>query len=590
MAIKEKRRKNRKVFNGVASSPGICMGKVHLLKSSHSPILQRKIETSEVAYEISKLKSVISRSIKDLSIIKEQIIQNVGVEESRIFTTHIMILQDNELIDNVIQIIRQERWNYEYSFQKYMNSVISIFEGNSNQVSKDRVADLRDIFNRVVSNMSEIECNWELPDFDSETIIVANDIAPSMFTHFSGYNNIGLATDKGGSTSHVAILAKSMQLTAVAGLKNVSVLLRHGDYVILDGHSGKLIQNPNQADLDYYQRELEKLRNYRDELLYDLDEKSETTDGVAINLLSNIAHPSEINAANQFGAEGVGLFRSEFIFFKDSRPDENFQFENYKQLLEGMYPKPVTIRTLDAGGDKLIKSISIQNENNPFMGWRSIRVCLDEVELFKEQLRAVLRAGYFGQLKIMVPMVSSLEEVLKSKEILAEVEQELDAKGIPRAKEYKVGVMIEVPSAVMLIEDIAQEVDFFSIGTNDLVQFTLAVDRSNDKISNMFAPNHPGVLRMIKKVVEAAQKFDKEVSICGEMAADLSSLILLIGMGVRDLSMNPSSIAACKNAIRRISISEAEQMAEYALKAKTVKDIENELQIRFQNVISKIGN
>ncbi len=570
-------KRKRVLLYGVAASPGITMGPVHVLKTNVSTVEERSIDINSVAYEISAFKYAVSKSIKELTTLKTQITQTLGAEESRIFSTHIMILQDSTLIDNVIGIIRTEKKNAEFAYQKYMQSLIGMFEQKESEIAKEKVSDLRDVFNRVLSNFGSLDDDSDISVINQESVVVIHELTPSQLTHLNRDFTLGFSTDIGGKNSHVAILARSMKIPAVTGLKNLSFMVRSGDYIIVDGVRGLVIINPDDNDIETYSERKNKLKEHDEDLHKEVGLDPVTTDGKYINLYANVVSPGDAHDVQEYGANGVGLFRSEFLYFEQPNPSEDDQYYAYKHLLQNLKPKPVTIRTLDSGGDKLVQDLNLTDEDNPVMGWRSIRVCLDQPDFFKIQLRALLRASSHGRLKIMFPMISSLKELREAKRLLEESRQDLRDAGIPFDNNIAVGTMIEIPSAVELIHEISLEVDFVSIGTNDLIQFTLAVDRSNEKIKALYDAFHPSVVRMIKKVVTACHANGITVSVCGEMASDPYAVPLLLGMGVDELSMTANSILECKKVVRSISYTKSLELANHVLTLCTADEIHSVL-------------
>ncbi|MGL1933637.1 MAG: phosphoenolpyruvate--protein phosphotransferase [Fibrobacterales bacterium] len=583
------KKRKRVLLYGVAASPGITMGPVHLLKTKVSTVEERTIEIGDVAFEISTFKYAVAKSIKELTTLKAQITQTLGAEESRIFSTHIMILQDSTLIDNVISIIRSEKKNAEFAYQTYMQTLIGMFEQKESEIAKEKVSDLRDVFNRVLSNFGSLDDDSDISVINQEAIVVSHELTPSQLTHLNRDFTLGFSTDIGGKNSHVAILARSMQLPAVSGLKNLSFMVRNGDYVIVDGVRGLVIINPDDNDIETYTERKNKLKKHDEDLHKEAGLDPITSDGKYINLYANVVQPIDAHDVQEYGANGVGLFRSEFLYFDQPNPSEDDQFYAYKHLLENMSPKPVTIRTLDSGGDKLVQDLNLTDEDNPVMGWRSIRVCLDQPEFFKIQLRALLRSSKFGNLKIMFPMISGLKELREAKRLLEEARQELRDAGTPFNESIPVGTMVEIPSAVELIHELSLEVDFVSIGTNDLIQFTLAVDRSNEKIKFLYDAFHPSVVRMIRKVVNACHKNGITVSVCGEMASDPYAVPLLLGMGVDELSMTANAILECKKVVRSISYSDSLELANRVLQLCTADEIHSTLYEELAEKFSQLG-
>jgi len=526
---------------------------------------------------------------REISKLRDVTIQIASKKESKIFDSHLMILQDPSLIENVIQLIRNEQWNAGYAFHLCMLELIEKFE-NSKGILKERAQDLRDIYNRVLFRLSSNDADFELQgEIEESSALVGFSIGPNILMRFDRSKVLGLAIDSGSVTSHVSILARSMQMPAVMGLANLSESVKDGDLLIIDGTKGIVIINPDANDISKYKKQIEVFQNQKLELFTMRGLEPMTMDGKYIKLNANIERFEEANEIKTFGASGIGLYRSEFLYFgRSTLPSRKEQAEAYLKVVRQLYPMPVTIRTLDAGSDKMLSSVNMETETNPFMGWRSIRICLDRKDIFTEQLKALIEAGCDGNLKIMFPMISSVEEFDSAKKIYLECCNELEAEGfaIPNVE---LGAMIETPSAVMIIEDLAKRVDFFSIGTNDLIQFTLAVDRSNGRIASMYEPHHPAILRSIKCIVDAAHRESIPVSVCGEMACDPLSTLLLVGLGVDELSMTAWSIMECKKVIRSINYDEARAISAEALKLSDSLSINSFLREKYSQKIRNLG-
>jgi len=565
------------------------VGKVHTLRSKEIRVTRTLTESSRIPAEIASLQKALSVSIRELSHLKARTQEMVGVEEARIFDTHMMILQDSTMVDAVETMIRKEHVTARFAFHDVMSGQIEQFEKIEKEFAREKAMDLKDVYNRVLNIMLGASNNASALEVDEPSILTGRDLTPSQLIDLRKDVVLGFATDSGGRTSHVAILARSLRIPAVTGLQNVSILAGGAQQMIVDGSAGLVIVNPNENDLQKYAEKQEMFRKLEEELYTTRDLEPVTIDGKFIKLNANIELPVEADAVAEYGAGGVGLYRSEFLFFRKNLPSKREQCEAYRYILKKIYPKSVTIRTLDAGGDKLISELSAGDEANPFMGYRSIRVCLDRKEIFREQLQALLMASDSGNLRIMFPMISSVDEIRQAKEIFYELIEDFQREGWEHIQDMEIGVMIEVPSAVLMIEELAKEVDFFSIGTNDLIQFTLAVDRSNEKIASMFEPHHPAVLRMIKRVVDVAHIEGIDVSVCGEMTSDPLSALLLVGLGVDELSMNPWSIMECKKFIRSISYEEARNAAKEVLKYATTREINHYLEMEYLQKIMELG-
>lgn len=589
MKMKESVSNKRSVLVGVAASPGYAIGKTHSFVNQEIRLSSSKIEINSVVSEIQRFHKNIKIAIKGLNQLKIKTQTAVGVEESRIFDTHMMMLQDPTLIDFVEKSIREDKYNAGYAFHEAIHAQIKIFEKIEQEFAREKAADLKDIYNRVMNLFSNTNLTSDLSDLDEAVILIGNILTPSQLIDVRKDVALGFATDTGGRTSHVAILARSMRIPAVTGLKEISVVANPGEVVIIDGSAGIVIVNPHESDVKRYKAKIDSFSHLEKELYLTRDLDPITTDGKYIKLDANIELAIEADAVDEYGASGVGLYRSEFLFFRKNLPSKREQCEAYRYILKKVFPKTAVIRTLDAGGDKLVADLSVTEEANPFMGYRSIRLCLDRKDIFIEQLEALFMASDSGKLRIMFPMITSVEELRQSKVIFYECIERLSAEGWGQNENIEIGVMIEVPSAVEMVEELAREVDFFSIGTNDLIQFTLAVDRSNEKIASMFEPHHPAVLRKIKRVVDAAHNEGIDVSVCGEMTSDPLSALLLVGLGVDSLSMNPWSIMEVKKFIRSISYQEARQVASEVMKYSTTQLINNYLEVEYRQRIVELG-
>ncbi|NLB63491.1 MAG: phosphoenolpyruvate--protein phosphotransferase [Fibrobacter sp.] len=589
---KIKTHKQRLILSGVPASPGFAIGVAQILVEKEFAVSSSPIIVERIPKELAIFQRAIKQSIRDLEIAKQQLSQRVGQADARILDAQIMMLQDPTIIDDVLDNIRKKKHNARYAFHIRMNDFIDMFEASEETLLQERASDLTDLYNRMMALLSEpgtiLSTDSPLVS-DEGVILISHTLNPSHVVNLKEGQVIAFATDTGGRTSHVSILARAMKLPAVAGLRDISVNISSGDLLVVDGSSGVVIINPNDSDLAKYESKIETFRKQEQELLTVRGLEPITLDGKHIKLLANIELPREADELENMGADGVGLYRSEFLFIQKNNPSFEEQLEAYGHIISKLKNKTITIRTLDAGGDKIIPALSITDEANPFMGWRSIRVCLDNVELFKTQLKAILVAGAEAKnLRIMFPMVISREEIFQAKAILKEVSEELKAKSVEIPK-VEVGIMVEVPAAVLMIDELVKEVDFVSIGSNDLVQFTLAVDRSNEKIADLFQPHHPAVLRMINQVVQAAHAHGVTVSVCGEMVVEPLSALLLIGLGVDELSMTPWNIMEIKKFIRSITYEEARATAQKALGLPDATEINRYLKQKYLQKISDLG-
>ncbi|MDR0518006.1 MAG: phosphoenolpyruvate--protein phosphotransferase [Fibromonadaceae bacterium] len=587
--MKMPHKKTRMMFMGQAASPGYAIAKVKLIVRQKVAVSPHKIPKHSIASQIEFFRKTVLQVQHEISNLRDLTTQMAGKEEARIFDSHLMILQDPTLIDGVIASIRNELWNPSYAFHLCMQKLIESFE-NGNGFLKERAQDLRDIHSRLLFRLNNRGSDFELQDsIESGSVIVGFSIGPNALMHLDKKKILGLAMDSGGVTSHVSILARSMQIPAVMSLVNLSESVSDEDLLIIDGTNGIAIVNPDENDISNYKKQIEVFQNQKLELFTMRDLEPITMDGKYIKLNANIERHEEVSEIKSFGASGIGLYRSEFLYFgRDSLPSRSEQAQAYRKVSHQLYPMNVTIRTLDAGSDKRLIPVNTEIESNPFMGWRSIRICLDRKDIFAEQLKALIEAGDKGNLKIMLPMISSVEELERAKEIYNKCCEELKEEGVAIPC-IELGIMIETPAAVMMIEELAKRVDFFSIGTNDLIQFTLAVDRSNGKIAHMYDPHHPAILKSIKLIVDAAHKENIPVSVCGEMASDLYSSLLLIGLGVDELSMVSWSVMECKKIIRSINYDEIRAISTEILGFADSKSINNFLRDKFSQKMKNLG-
>lgn len=547
------------MIKGTSASPGIAIGKALILKDEMPSI--EKINIDKPEEEKNKFASALTSAKAELAKIRDKAKVEMGADKAAIFEAHLMLLDDPEMISGTESKIDQDNVNAEFAFNEVINQFIAIFESMDNDYMRERAADLRDVSNRVIKNMMGIK-SVDLSALDEEVVLIAHDLTPSETAMMDKEKVVGFITNIGGRTSHTAIMARSLEIPAVVGLGNITETATDGNMVALNGETGEVVLSPNAEELETYKTLKSDYETMKSALKELTGQKSVTTDGVDVELAGNIGTPKDVKGLIKNDAEGVGLYRTEFIYMdRDTLPTEEEQFESYKKVLESMDQKPVVIRTLDVGGDKNLSYLKIDEEMNPFLGYRAIRLCLDEVEIFKTQLRALLRASVYGQLKIMFPMISSLEELKAAKAVLEDVKDDLTREGIDYSNSIQVGMMIEVPSAAINSDILAKHVDFFSIGTNDLIQYTCAVDRMNEKIHNLYNPFNPAVLRLIKMVIENGHKEGIWVGMCGEMAGDERMIPILLGLGLDEFSMSPISILPARKLIRSLS---AEEMKAYA--------------------------
>jgi len=576
------------MFKGIEASPGIEIGKAYLLKEEQVIIDKAGVQDEKIELEIKRLENAVETSKIQLKKVKEKAEKELGKAEAQIFEAHLMFLEDPVFMDEIKSKIKSEKITAEHAVLQVAEMYIETFNNMEDEYLKERAADVKDVGDRLIKNILGI-ADQNLADLPEKVIIIAKDLTPSDTAQMNKEMVLAFATDMGGRTSHTAIMARSLEIPAVVGLTDLYGKAKDGDTVIVDGNAGKVFVNPDKATLEEYERLKAEYLEYRQSLRELKDLPAETRDkSRKVELCANIGTPDDLKGALENGAEGVGLYRTEFLYMdRDSLPTEEEQFEAYKMVAEKMAPRAIIIRTLDIGGDKKLPYLDMPEELNPFLGWRAIRMCLDRPEILKTQLRAILRASHYGKLRIMYPMISRVEEIRRANAILEEARQELGREGIPYDKELQVGIMIELPSAAVIADILAEEVDFFSIGTNDLIQYTLAVDRMNEHISKLYEPLHPAVLRLIKNVIDASHKAGKWTGMCGEMAGDLSATAILLGMGLDEFSMSASSIPQVKKIIRSISYDEAKEIAEKALSMESAQDVKKLLESYNANIIKE---
>jgi phosphotransferase system enzyme I (PtsI) len=561
-------------LRGTGVSPGIAMGEVLLPRRLLFTSRKEAIEESQVEEELKRLRRALDRTRADLVRIRQDIQEKMGRENAFIFDAHLLILEDRALVSGIESTVREERARAEWALSKANTRYEQLFESLADDYFRQRRSDVSDVLTRVYRNLETGRGPDESPV--KQHILVAHELLPSEAAlRLAKKLTLGIALDMGGQTSHTAILARSLSIPAVLGLRDVTRSVREGDFVIVDGSEGEIIINPPPAVRREYQAKKEKYEAYGRELKKTAKLKSVTLDGVRFTPMANIELPEEIPMAVSMGAEGVGLFRSEFIYLqRETLPSEDDHFEIYSRIARGAHPHPVTIRTIDIGGDKSLPRLNIEKEPNPALGLRGVRFSLRNKALFRTQLRAILRASERKNVRVLVPMVTEIEEIAEFKDLFEEVKADLRREGKAFDEAIPVGVMIEVPAAAALTDLFVNEVDFLSIGTNDLIQYFLAVDRSNEPVSYLYKPLHPAVLRLIRSVLQAARKSGKDVAVCGEMAADPLSAIVLLGFGLRTFSMNPIFIPRVKKALRLVESRTAEKIVAETLKLTNAREIE----------------
>ncbi|EAG4184742.1 phosphoenolpyruvate--protein phosphotransferase [Listeria monocytogenes] len=560
-----------KELKGIAASDGIAIAKAYLLVEPD--LSYEKTEVTDVESEVKRFESALEVSRTELSMIREKAAKDLGEDKAQIFDAHLLVLNDPELTGPIEESIKNSKTNAETALQETTDMFIGMFESMDNEYMRERAADIKDVRKRVLSHLLGVT----IPNpalIDEEVVVVAADLTPSDTAQLNRNFVKGFVTDIGGRTSHSAIMARSLEIPAVVGTKEVTASVAKNDIVIIDGLEGNVIIHPTEEQIAHYEKiksdfalqqaEWDKLKN----------EKTVSKDGVHVELAANIGTPNDLDGVISNGGEAVGLYRTEFLYMgRDNFPTEEEQFEAYKAVVSGMDGKSVVVRTLDIGGDKTLPYLELPEEMNPFLGFRAIRLCFANEELFRTQLRALLRASVYGNLKIMFPMIATVNEFRQARDILLDEKAKLKADGTEVSDSIELGIMIEIPAAAVLADQFAKEVDFFSIGTNDLIQYTMAADRMNERVSYLYQPYNPSILRLVKMVIDASHKEGKWTGMCGEMAGDQTAVPLLLGLGLDEFSMSASSILKSRSLIKRLDQSEMVKLAEEALNKSTAEEV-----------------
>jgi phosphotransferase system enzyme I (PtsI) len=561
-------------LRGIGVSPGIAIGEVFLTERVIFTSRKESIPPLKAAEEITRLKKAIKRTKEQLTQIKKQIKNKMGKEHSFIFEAHLMILEDRSLLKNLEKIIKEERAKAEWALSQVHNKYQKVFDSINDEYLKQRMSDVSDVLARIYRSL-EVKPKKKKDD-DKEKILIAHELLPSEAAlRLSQRSVLAVAMDMGGQTSHTAILARSLNIPAVVGLRDITKIVKNGDHLIVDGTDGEVIINPPPAIQKEFISKKRKYDDYREELKKTTRLSSLTLDSIRFFPLANIELPEEVDLAFSLGAEGIGLFRSEFLYLqRTSLPTEEDHLSVYSRLAREAYPSPVYIRTIDIGGEKALPQFKIEKEPNPALGLRAIRFSLRNKDTFRVQLKAILKASSLKNVRVLIPMITELEEIEEFKIIFREVKEELKKEKVKFDENIPVGVMIEVPAAAAITDILVKEVDYLSIGTNDLIQYYLAVDRSNEFVSYLYKPLHPSVLRLIKYIIDIAQKEGKEITVCGEMAAQPLSAIVLLGIGLRNFSMNPIFIPRIKKALRSVEYKSVKKVVQGAMNLKTAQEIE----------------
>ena len=559
------------MIKGIAASAGIAVSKVFKLKQ---PVLNiERIEGKNADEEIQKLKDAIEASKKDILEIKEKAVGKLSDEDLAIFDAHLMVAEDPEFVGQIEEMIQNDSVNADFAVDQVAEMFVGMFEGMDDPYFKERAADIKDVTFRIKCHLMGVKIP-DLSTINEEVVIVAEDLTPSDTAQLNREFVKGFATEIGGRTSHSAIMARSLEIPAVVGAGSLLDKIEHGDEIILDAIEGSIIFNPTDDQKEEYIAKAKAHQEHRESLKVLKDAESVTLDGHKVELAGNIGTPNDVEGVLNNGGEGVGLYRTEFLYMDSNDfPTEEEQYIAYKKVLEEVAPGRVVVRTLDIGGDKELDYLDLPEEMNPFLGYRAIRLCLDQEDVFRPQIRALLRASVHGKLSIMFPMIATIQEFRDAKAIVESEKKNLSKEGIPYSDDIELGMMVEIPAAAVLADQFAKEVDFFSIGTNDLIQYSMAADRMNERVSYLYQPYNPSILRLIKMTIDGGHKEGKWVGMCGEMAGDERAIPLLLGLGLDEFSMSASSILEARNIIRNLKYEDMKVLSEKALNATTTEEV-----------------
>src|SRR5882672_4728066 len=570
----EASRAGEKTFRGIPVSAGVCKGKILVIGRVRPAITKRAVAEADLPEEVNRLERSITQTRQQIQEVQNKVSQAMGAKEGSIFDAHLLVLEDRTLLDEVVRVIQQEKVNAEHAFHSVAERYAATLAAIEDDYLRERATDMRDVTSRVLNNLLGAEPEVDLRRLKDPCIIISHDLTPSNTAQLDKRSVLGFATEVGSKTSHTAIMARSMRIPAIVGLKDISRQLETGQYALLDGYNGVIIVNPTDQTLFEYGQIIIQQDTLQHKLRDTLLKPAVTLDGHRVALYANIEQAEGAEEVKVCGAEGVGLFRTEYLFINQSElPGEQQQYEAYRRAAVTLKPLPLVIRTLDLGGDKFLAHLKMPAEINPFLGWRAIRLCLQERDMFREHLRAILRASVEGNVSMMYPMISGLDELNQANACVEEYKAELRKENIPFDENIRIGAMIETPSAVVVADSLARRLKFFSIGTNDLIQYSLAVDRMNERIAHLYEPTHPAIVRLIKATVEAAHRHGITISVCGEMASDPVLAPLLIGLGIDELSAAIPQVPSVKFIIRRLKLTEAKELAEFALTCEDAGDI-----------------
>ncbi len=573
------RHKGEKVFRGIPVSAGVCRGKIIVLGKVQTTVVRRSLSDAELPDELNRLEKALVQTRHEILEVQRKVSEAMGAAEGSIFDAHLLVLEDRTLIDEVVRAITGEKINAEFAFHQVAERYAKTLAAIEDDYLRERATDMRDVTGRVMANLLGHQHEVDVRHLKEPCIIISHDLTPSHTAQMDRTKVLGFATDIGSKTSHTAIMARSMRLPAIVGLKTATDEMQTGQYALLDGFNGIIIVNPTDQTLFEYGQLIRKQVTLQEKLRDILSKPAVTLDGHRVFLSANIEQAGDAQTVKDSGAEGVGLFRTEYLYInRDHPPTEEEQFQAYREVAGSLKPQAVVIRTFDLGGDKFLSHLQVPTEMNPFLGWRAIRFCLQEQDIFRNQLRAILRASAEGNVKMMYPMISGLDELNQANALVEECKAELRRQGVPFNEQMEIGAMIEIPSAVLIADALAKRVRFFSIGTNDLIQYSLAVDRMNEKIAHLYEPTHPAIVHLIKATVDAARKNNIRVSVCGEMAGDPVLAPLLLGLGVDELSAAPPLVPQIKFMVRRLKMPETQALAEFALNSESGAEILNRCQ------------
>ncbi|MBW1892197.1 MAG: phosphoenolpyruvate--protein phosphotransferase [Deltaproteobacteria bacterium] len=575
-------------LKGISGSPGICIGQAYLVDQEGIDIVEKYyIHKDRLQKEIKRFKTAVKKSRDELEATIADIPDNLR-QHVDILETHKALYKDKMLYGKTIDMIKKDKINAEWALKKIVSDIKTMFENISEPYLKSRVTDIAHVSDGILRNLVGAE-DVDISEIDKRVVLIAHDLSPADTSRIQLKRVKGFTTDLGGRTSHTAIIARTLNIPSVVGLDNITGIVKSDDIIIVDGQAGVIIIHPTDETIIHYQKLKSQYEEYRQIITRDSQRPAETADGHRLKIMANIELPEEVKTIVTHGGEGIGLYRTEFLYLSKNRfPEEEELFNNYRDVATAMAPGSVTIRTLDINGDKAISDSSDSDEQNPALGLRAIRFCLSRPDVFKVQLRAILRAAAFGNIKLLFPMISGYKEVIDAKKILEEASFELEKEGINFNKNIEVGIMIEIPSAVVIADTLAEIVDFFSIGTNDLTQYTMAIDRGNKKVANLFNPLHPAVIRMVKRVVDVGKEKGIDVIMCGEMAGVPFNIPVLLGIGPDALSMNPHSIPGVKKIISQLKVEECQEFVMEILEMPSVEEITALMEKRYGSIFSSI--